>query len=102
MNAFPDGEAIDDGAGLDFWPGHRSPSNREAIGTRLTLKTDKHTLVRQCKGSYSYLSSSEPIIHWGIPQSEQIESLEIQWPSGKKQVLKPERNQTLHVVEPRE
>lgn len=75
-------------------------SNRSAIGAKLTLKTDKHMLVRYSKGGYSYLSSSEPLMHWGIPKNEQIESLEIQWPSGKKQVVKPERNQTLHLVEP--
>jgi hypothetical protein len=75
-------------------------SNRNAIGAKLTLKTDKHVLVRHCKGGYSYLSSSEPLLHWGIPKNEQIESLEIQWPSGKKQTVTPERNQALHIVEP--
>ena len=32
VNALPDGEPIDDGAGLDARLGHRSPSNRETIG----------------------------------------------------------------------
>ncbi len=39
--------------------------------------------VEQSKGGMSYMSASDPRIHFGLGKRTKIESLEITWPSGQ-------------------
>jgi hypothetical protein len=62
-------------------------SNRDGIGAKITLKTNKG--VRQfamVKDGSSYLSQSELPVTFGLgkPEDDKTVSLEIVWPSGKK------------------
>ncbi|MGB7329959.1 MAG: ASPIC/UnbV domain-containing protein, partial [Terriglobales bacterium] len=41
------------------------------------------TQVEQAKGGMSYMSASDPRIHFGLGERTKIESLEITWPSGQ-------------------
>ncbi len=76
-------------------------SNRDAIGAKLLIKTDKRTKMRNVVGGGSYLSQNPYYVHWGLPKGEVLESLEITWPSGIKQVIKdlPPRSRSL-ICEP--
>jgi hypothetical protein len=56
-------------------------SNRDAIGTTLTLTTESGTLKRYYTG-VGFLSQSLQAIHFGLDQDIQILELEIKWPSG--------------------
>src|SRR5438094_60362 len=58
-------------------------SNRDGIGARLRLTSEGATHVEQSKGGMSYMSASDPRIHFGLDKRAKIESLEITWPSGK-------------------
>ncbi len=72
-------------------------SNRQGIGARLTLETDAGKQVRESKAGDSYLSSSDPRIHFGLGASTP-KRLEIRWPSGIVQEvrdLKPGRYQAI-------
>ncbi len=63
-------------------------SNRDGTGARLTLLSEDFPQVRQAVGGASYMSASDPRIHFGLAQRKSIESLEIAWPSGAVELLK--------------
>jgi enediyne biosynthesis protein E4 len=62
-------------------------SNRDGIGAALKLSSQGLVEVEQAKGGMSYMSASDPRIHFGLGQRTRIESLEITWPSGQVERL---------------
>jgi hypothetical protein len=58
-------------------------SNRDGIGASLKLNSEGFVEVEQAKGGMSYMSASDPRIHFGLGKRTKIESLEITWPSGQ-------------------
>ncbi len=79
-----------DGGNRNHWlslalEGTRSP--RDPIGTRVRSTVAGRVLTRYLAGGGSYLSSSDHRIHIGLGQHERAERIEIQWPSGAKDVL---------------
>jgi hypothetical protein len=56
-------------------------SNRDAIGTTLTLTTANGTIKRYYSG-VGFLSQSLQAVHFGLNDATEIIQLEIQWPSG--------------------
>ena len=61
-------------------------SNRDGIGAKVTVKTNKGMrLVEMVKSGSSYLSQSEMPLTFGLgkPEEGRIVSLEIAWPSGE-------------------
>jgi hypothetical protein len=65
-------------------------SNRDGIGAKITIKTSKGLrLFGMVKDGSSYLSQSELPITFGLgkPDAEKTVSLEIVWPSGKKESI---------------
>lgn len=55
---------------------------REALGARVTLKSGGTTRVALCLRAYSYLSSNDPRVHFGLGKADRVEDLEVLWPSG--------------------
>ena len=77
-------------------------SNRDGLGTvvRLTLD-DGRVLVSHATTSVGFASSSDPRVHFGVPQSRTVERLSLRWPSGASQTIeRPALNQILIVEEP--
>jgi hypothetical protein len=60
----------------------RSP-NRDAIGTRLRAQVGPRTIIRTVDGGGSYISASDPRVHFGLGEAQVVDRLEIRWPSGK-------------------
>jgi len=58
-------------------------SNRDGIGAELKLSAPGFVRVEQAKGGTSYMSASDPRIHFGLGKRTKIDSLTINWPSGK-------------------
>ena len=58
-------------------------SNRDGIGAVLKLTSEGFAHLEQSKGGMSYMSASDPRIHFGLGKRAKIESLEITWPSGQ-------------------
>ena len=58
-------------------------SNRDGIGASLKLASEGFVQVEQAKGGMSYMSASDPRIHFGLGKRTKITSLEITWPSGQ-------------------
>ena len=57
-------------------------SNRDGIGSTLKLTAQGFVRVEQAKGGSSYMSASDPRIHFGLGKRTKIDSLVITWPSG--------------------
>ncbi|HEY6928170.1 MAG TPA: CRTAC1 family protein [Thermoanaerobaculia bacterium] len=77
--------------------GHKS--NRQGIGARLTLETEQGRQVRDVKAGDSYLSSSDPRVHFGLGTVTKIKRLEIRWPSGIVQSLDNPAIGRYHTIE---
>jgi hypothetical protein len=57
-------------------------SNRDGAGSVLKLTSEGFAHVQQAEGGTSYMSASDPRIHFGLGKRSKIESLVITWPSG--------------------
>ncbi|MFN5186267.1 MAG: CRTAC1 family protein [Planctomycetota bacterium] len=87
-------------------------SNRDAIGTVVTLSIGQTSWIRQRVGGGSYASTNAPALHFGIPASKwpldhQVTNannegtLKIDWPSGQTSNIQVTRlNVEMLVVEP--
>jgi enediyne biosynthesis protein E4 len=58
-------------------------SNRDGIGAVLKLTSEGLTHVEQAEGGTSYMSASDPRIHFGLGKRTKVDSLVITWPSGR-------------------
>jgi hypothetical protein len=58
-------------------------SNRDGVGARVTLSAGGRTQIRERKGGGSYLSASDPRLHFGLGSATRIERIEVRWPSGR-------------------
>jgi len=57
-------------------------SNRDAVGSRVTVSAGGRQRVAQRVGGGSYQSANDPRLHFGLGDSVRIERLEVRWPSG--------------------
>jgi len=56
-------------------------SNRDGIGTKVTIITDRDTFIRYYNG-IGFLGQSLKPIHFGLADASTIQTLKIEWPSG--------------------
>ena len=76
-------------------------SNRNGLGAIVRVRAEGRSYVKQCDGKSGYLSQSVLPLYFGLGDSKRIDSVEIQWPSGRKQVVSslPNKNQTIQITE---
>ena len=60
-------------------------SNRYGVGATVRIETATGVQVRQLVLARGYLSSSEPILHFGLGEDTRIRRLTVSWPSGQEQ-----------------
>jgi enediyne biosynthesis protein E4 len=65
-----------------------SKCNRAAIGARVTIMAGGTTQFNEVRGGSSYLSQNDLRLHFGLGSQAKIDSVEILWPSGKKDVYR--------------
>ncbi|MSR60157.1 MAG: CRTAC1 family protein, partial [Planctomycetaceae bacterium] len=58
-----------------------------AYGARVVGKAGTRTWLAEVAPASSYLSSSDPRIHWGLGEFAKLDVLVIRWPSGDEQTL---------------
>jgi hypothetical protein len=63
-------------------------SNRSAIGARVRLSAGGLVQTDEVRSGGSYLSQSDLRLHFGLGVARRIERVEIEWPSGVRQVEK--------------
>ena len=57
-------------------------SNRFGVGARVTIETESGQQVRDLILTRGYLSTSEPILHFGLGEDDEVKRLTVHWPSG--------------------
>ena len=60
-------------------------SQRDAIGTTVSVTTKNRKLSQQLMAGNGYMVSNERILHFGLNTDDRIEIVEISWPSGTQQ-----------------
>ena len=63
-------------------------SNRAAIGTRVTLNAAGTMQFNEVRSGASYLSQNDLRLHFGLGAAEKMETVEVSWPSGQKEMLR--------------
>jgi hypothetical protein len=79
------------GGNANSWLGLRligTKSNRDGIGARVRVTAEGFDQYEQVTGGGSYLSASDPRLHFGLGNRRKIDVIEIRWPSGITDVLR--------------
>jgi hypothetical protein len=92
----------------DSAPGHwlgvrliGTKSNRDGIGARVKVLAGDLVLVDEVRSGRGYQSDYGRQLHFGLGAREKVDRIEVQWPSGHKQVVEnPPINERLVVKEP--
>lgn len=61
-------------------------SNRDAIGAVVTLESNGRKQMRQVAAGSGFLSTSSPVLHFGLGDAQRVDRLEVRWPSGRRDV----------------
>lgn len=73
-------------------------SNRDGIGTRVTLTAGGHTQIQEINPGASYLSSHDERLHFGLGTNVTVNRLEVRWQSGVVQVFENLPTNQEHVI----
>jgi hypothetical protein len=73
-------------------------SNRDAVGAVVRLIAGGRTQIRQVQAAGGYLSQSSNVVHFGLGDASEIDSVDITWPSGVHQHLTTPRVDTRSTV----
>lgn len=63
-------------------------SNRQGIGARLVATVGDRKIVRELFPANGFCCQGPCEVHFGLGDSQTISSLDIQWPSGAKQIVR--------------
>jgi hypothetical protein len=75
-------------------------SNRDGIGAMIKVVAAGQTQFNHVSTASGYASSSAGPVHFGLGTAKSVDEIEIQWPSGSRQVINgPRINEVLHVKE---
>ena len=79
-------------------------SNRDGIGAKVWVQTNKNTQFKEAICGGSYASSSDPTLHFGIGTQEMVQSIKVKWLSGRSQTVdfsntENSMNQVIHIIE---
>jgi hypothetical protein len=79
-------------------------SNRNGLGATVRVRAGGHVYTKFNDGKSGYLSQSALPLYFGLGDADTIERVEVDWPSGKKQVETQGLtiNRTLRIAETRE
>ncbi len=58
---------------------------REAIGARVTVLSGAAMQSRTVRRAFSYLSSSDPRVHFGLGEVDQVTAVYVRWPDGLRE-----------------
>lgn len=59
-----------------------SVSNRDAFGAKLIIHADNRAILRELRGGDSHASQSSSKLHFGLGNIQNIDSVQVFWPSG--------------------
>ena len=74
-------------------------NNRDGYGARVAVLRDaRDPLWRYAQSDGSYLSASDPRLHFGLGESETISAVGVVWPDGSREVWRGVSANTLHTL----
>jgi hypothetical protein len=78
-------------------------SNRDGLGATVRVIAGGHTFTKYNDGKSGYLSQSSLPLYFGLGESQKIDRVEVDWPSGRKQIVTQglRANEILKVTESR-
>jgi hypothetical protein len=78
-------------------------SNRNGLGATVRVHAAGQTYTKYNDGKSGYLSQSVLPLYFGLGEATKIDRVEVNWPSGQKQVLTSglQENQVLRIPEPK-
>jgi enediyne biosynthesis protein E4 len=60
---------------------------RELYGAQVTIETGESRWVRWLNPGYSYASSNDPRLHFGLGETDRADSITVDWPDGSREVF---------------
>lgn len=63
-------------------------SNRSAIGSRVMIRTNGLTQMREVTSQSSYYSHNDLRVHFGLGEIKEAQSVEVRWPNGNVEIFK--------------
>jgi hypothetical protein len=76
-----------------------SESNRDGIGTRITVVAGGLSQIWEIKRTVGIYSASDPRAHFGLAKAEVIDQVRVQWPSGKVQEFRDVEADTHYLID---
>jgi enediyne biosynthesis protein E4 len=78
-------------------------SNRDGLGATVRVIAARRPLFKYHDGKSGYLSQSSLPLYFGLADAQKIDRVEVDWPSGKKQVVTQNLpiDQLLQITEPK-
>ena len=64
-----------------------SRSNRPGLGATVKVRLGGRTLTQCSDGKSGYLSQSSLPLYFGLDHAERVDSVEVHWPSGTRQIV---------------
>lgn len=78
-----------------------SASNRNGYGAKVKVMSGELTQIREHTSAHGYNSTNDPILMFGLGDSDTVDRIEVSWPSGTTQVLTSlTGRQTVRITEP--
>jgi hypothetical protein len=74
-------------------------SNKTAIGARAVVIAGDLTQMDEVRGGASYLSTNDLRLHFGLGTHTKMDTVEIQWPSGGKEILRDLKADFIYTVQ---
>ena len=75
-------------------------SNRDGVGGRVWVNTDRRTLMRDIVSGSGYLSQRSRVANFGLREDETVHSVRVRWPLGEVQSLEqPPQQGSIVLVE---
>jgi hypothetical protein len=74
-------------------------SNRDAMGARIRVVASGLSQIREIAGGGSYLSQSDLRTNFGLGKTSRVESVEVTWPSGHRQLFRNVEADKFYLIE---
>ena len=74
-------------------------SNRDAMGARVRVVAGRLSQIREIAGGGSYLSQSDLRANFGPGKTSGLESVEVTWPSGQRQLFRNVEADKFYLIE---
>ena len=74
-------------------------SNRDGFGARVEVSAAGLTQVAEVRANSSYLSASDPRLHFGLGTSKRVDAITIHWPSGVIDKIGPQQSSQELIIE---